>query len=163
VSVLSFIATAPPSRRRGEAVRADVSVIMPAYEAFTTIARAAHSALHGEGIAVELGLCADDGRGYAALLRPVLPSRARLTVCRTALRAGARAQCRACPRQRGDHRLPRCGRCLCARPPARAPATLRAARGGDRSDPRDRWGSRGRAHRPPARARKAAEHRGHLL
>jgi hypothetical protein len=64
-------------------MRADVSVIMPAYQASATIGRAAQSVFAQGGVKLELVLCADDGQDYAALLRGMLPSAGALTLCRT--------------------------------------------------------------------------------
>src|SRR6516162_2510859 len=65
--------------------RADVSVIMPAYRASASIARAARSALGQRGVDVELVVCADDEEDYAAQLRALLPRRGALMLCRTPL------------------------------------------------------------------------------
>jgi glycosyltransferase involved in cell wall biosynthesis len=64
-------------------MRVDVSVIMPAYRAHATIARAAQSAFTQTGVAVELVLCADDDVDYGALLAGDVPATAKLTLCRT--------------------------------------------------------------------------------
>jgi glycosyltransferase involved in cell wall biosynthesis len=64
-------------------MRPDVSVIMPAWQAASTVVRAARSALSQTGLAVELVLCADDGLDYAAILPAELRSPDRLTLCRT--------------------------------------------------------------------------------
>jgi glycosyltransferase involved in cell wall biosynthesis len=61
----------------------DVSVIMAAYRAGGTIARAAQSVLAQAGVAVELVLCADDELDYGALLARELPSTVTVTLCRT--------------------------------------------------------------------------------
>jgi succinoglycan biosynthesis protein ExoO len=63
--------------------RADVSVIMPAYRAGASIARAAQSALAQRGVTVELVVCADDEEDYGARLKALLPRRGALTLCRT--------------------------------------------------------------------------------
>ena len=65
--------------------RADVSVIMPAYRAGASIARAAQSALGQRGADVELVVCADDEEDYGAMLKALLPRRGALTLCRTPL------------------------------------------------------------------------------
>jgi glycosyltransferase involved in cell wall biosynthesis len=65
--------------------RPDVSVIMPAYRAGASIARAARSALGQRGVDVELVVCADDEEDYGAQLRALLPRRGALTLCRTPL------------------------------------------------------------------------------
>ena len=65
--------------------RPDVSVIMPAYRAGASIARAARSALGQRGVDVELVVCADDEEDYAAQLRALLPRRGALMLCRTPL------------------------------------------------------------------------------
>jgi glycosyltransferase involved in cell wall biosynthesis len=64
-------------------MRADVSVIMPAYGAAATVARAARSVFAQEGVSVELVLCADDHLDYAAVLAPEARAGDRLTLCRT--------------------------------------------------------------------------------
>ena len=64
-------------------MRPDVSVIMPAYRAVATIARAAQSVFAQKGVAVELVLCADDGLDYGSLLPADLGSGTTLTLCRT--------------------------------------------------------------------------------
>jgi glycosyltransferase involved in cell wall biosynthesis len=61
----------------------DVSVIMPAYRAEATIARAAASVFTQEGVAAELVLCADDEFDYACLLPAELRAGASVTFCRT--------------------------------------------------------------------------------
>jgi glycosyltransferase involved in cell wall biosynthesis len=61
----------------------DVSVIMPAYRAEATIARAVGSALAQEGLRVEVVLCADDERDYWPLLPRDLRTGHRVTLCRT--------------------------------------------------------------------------------
>ena len=64
-------------------MRPDVSVIMPAYRATATIARAIQSVLAQKGVAAELVLCADDDLDYAAILPADLCAPDRLTLCRT--------------------------------------------------------------------------------
>lgn len=64
-------------------MRVDVSVIMPAYRAGATVARAAQSVFAQTGMAVELVLCADDEVDYGALLAADVPPTAKLTLCRT--------------------------------------------------------------------------------
>jgi len=64
-------------------MRADVSVIMPAYRAQATIGGAVRSLFADTGVAVELVLCADDETDYAALLAGEVPTASRLTLCRT--------------------------------------------------------------------------------
>lgn len=64
-------------------MRPDVSVIMPAWQAAATIARAAQSALGQTGVAVELVLCADDDLDYASILPGELRAAGRLVLCRT--------------------------------------------------------------------------------
>jgi glycosyltransferase involved in cell wall biosynthesis len=61
----------------------DVSVIMPAYQASATVARAAASVLAQTGVTAELVLCADDDLDYAALLPAELRATDSLTLCRT--------------------------------------------------------------------------------
>jgi glycosyltransferase involved in cell wall biosynthesis len=61
----------------------DVSVIMPAYRAGATIARAVGSVFAQKGVVAELVLCADDDLDYCPLL-PDEPRRTDLvTLCRT--------------------------------------------------------------------------------
>jgi glycosyltransferase involved in cell wall biosynthesis len=64
-------------------MRPDVSVIMPACRAGSTIARAAHSAMTQRGVNVELIVCADDEEDYGSLLMKTLPRPSALTLCRT--------------------------------------------------------------------------------
>ena len=64
-------------------MRADISVIVPAYAAAATIVRAAQSVFAQAGVDVELVLCADDGLDYASLLPSELRAGNRLTFCRT--------------------------------------------------------------------------------
>jgi glycosyltransferase involved in cell wall biosynthesis len=64
-------------------MRPDVSVIMPAYQAAATIARAVQSVFAQKGVAVELVLCADDVVDYAVVLLADLRSGDRVTFCRT--------------------------------------------------------------------------------
>jgi succinoglycan biosynthesis protein ExoO len=64
-------------------MRPDVSVIMPAYQATATVARAAQSVFAQKGVAVELVLCADDAVDYAAILPADLRAGNALTFCRT--------------------------------------------------------------------------------
>jgi succinoglycan biosynthesis protein ExoO len=61
----------------------DVSVIMPAYQAGGTIARAVASVLAQRGVTAELVLCADDDLDYGTLLPAELRSIAQVTLCRT--------------------------------------------------------------------------------
>jgi succinoglycan biosynthesis protein ExoO len=64
-------------------MRPDVSVIMAAYRATSTIGRAVQSVFAQEGVAVELVLCADDEVDYAAVLPADLRAGHALTFCRT--------------------------------------------------------------------------------
>ena len=64
-------------------MRADVSVIMPAYWAAATIGRAVQSVFAQTGVSVELVLCADDDIDYAAILPSDLCPADRLRPCRT--------------------------------------------------------------------------------
>ena len=64
-------------------MRADISVIVPAYAAAATIVRAAQSVFAQAGVDVELVLCADDGFDYACLLPAELRAGNRMTFCRT--------------------------------------------------------------------------------
>lgn len=64
-------------------MRPDISVIMPAWQAAATIARAVQSVFAQTGVAVELVLCADDDLDYGAILPAELRSGDRLTLCRT--------------------------------------------------------------------------------
>jgi succinoglycan biosynthesis protein ExoO len=64
-------------------MRPDVSVVMPAYRATSTIGRAVQSVFAQEGVALELVLCADDEVDYAALLPADLRAGHALTFCRT--------------------------------------------------------------------------------
>ena len=64
-------------------MRPDVSVVMAAYRATTTIGRAVQSVFAQEGVAVELVLCADDEVDYAAVLPADLGAGNALTFCRT--------------------------------------------------------------------------------
>jgi succinoglycan biosynthesis protein ExoO len=61
----------------------DVSVVMPAYRAQTTIGRAIASILAQQGVVAELVLCADDDLDYWALVPDELRSRSSVTLCRT--------------------------------------------------------------------------------
>jgi len=61
----------------------DVSVIMPAYRAQTTIGRAIASVFAQQGVVAELVLCADDDLDYRALVPDALRSGASITLCRT--------------------------------------------------------------------------------
>ena len=61
----------------------DVTVIVPAYRAETTIVRALASVFAQEGVRAEVVLCADDGLDYGALLPSDFRSEGRLTLCRT--------------------------------------------------------------------------------
>ena len=61
----------------------DVSVIMPAYQACATVARAAVSVLAQTGVTAELVLCADDDLDYGALVPAELRATGALTLCRT--------------------------------------------------------------------------------
>lgn len=61
----------------------DVSVIVPAYHAGSTIARAVGSALAQEGVRIEVVLCADDELDYWTVLPPDLRAVAQITLCRT--------------------------------------------------------------------------------
>jgi succinoglycan biosynthesis protein ExoO len=62
---------------------ADVSVIVPAYDAAQTIVRAAESVLAQDGVNVELVICADDELDYGALLPPAMRRGRALVLCRT--------------------------------------------------------------------------------
>ncbi|HSR80939.1 MAG TPA: glycosyltransferase family 2 protein, partial [Hyphomicrobiaceae bacterium] len=61
----------------------DVSVVMPAYCAQTTIGRAIASILAQQGVVAELVLCADDDLDYWALVPDELRSGSSVTLCRT--------------------------------------------------------------------------------
>lgn len=61
----------------------EISVIMPAFRAQGTIVEAAASALTGQGVAVELVICSDDGMDYRALLRAAGISVQNVTHCHT--------------------------------------------------------------------------------
>jgi glycosyltransferase involved in cell wall biosynthesis len=61
----------------------DVSVIMPAWRAGGTIARAVASVLNQERVAAEVVLCADDDLDYWALLPAELRAGDRVAMCRT--------------------------------------------------------------------------------
>lgn len=63
-------------------MRPDVSVIVPAHRAATTIARAAQSVFAQAGVTAELVLCADDDLDYTPLL-PEPPAGMVVTLCRT--------------------------------------------------------------------------------
>jgi succinoglycan biosynthesis protein ExoO len=64
-------------------MRPDVSVVMAAYRATSTIGRAVQSVFAQEGVAIELVLCADDEVDYAAVLPADLRAGKALTFCRT--------------------------------------------------------------------------------
>ncbi|MEE9587005.1 MAG: glycosyltransferase [Hyphomicrobiaceae bacterium] len=62
---------------------ADVSVIIPAYEARETIAAAVGSALRQSGIGVEIVICADDGVDYVSLLARAGVAASGIVQCRS--------------------------------------------------------------------------------
>ena len=61
----------------------DVSVIMPAYRAQTTIGRAIASVFAQQGVVAELVLCVDDDLDYRALVPDELRSGTSMALCRT--------------------------------------------------------------------------------
>jgi succinoglycan biosynthesis protein ExoO len=61
----------------------DVSVVMPAYRAQTTIGRAIASIFVQQGVVAELVLCADDDLDYWKLVPEELRSGSAVTLCRT--------------------------------------------------------------------------------